>query len=93
MTTRTYPQEPNPYLKPLKSLKTGLILCLLFGPFGLLYASIKGALIMILTAILLGFFNLGIGLIITWIVCIIWARIAINDANEPKPFITWRLHK
>jgi len=65
-----------------KSVGVALLLTFFFGPLGLLYASVLGGIIMIILSILIGIFTLGIGLIFTWIACIIWAVVAVNMSNK-----------
>lgn len=65
-----------------KSTGTAFILTFLFGPLGLLYATTAGGIIMIFVSIIVGALTFGLGLIFTQIVCIIWAVVAVNNANQ-----------
>ncbi len=65
-----------------KSVAVAVILTFLFGPLGLLYASVTGGIVMIILGAIIGVVTLGIGLIAVWIACIIWAVIAANMANK-----------
>jgi hypothetical protein len=65
-----------------KSVATALLLSFFFGPLGLLYASVAGGIVMILLSIIIGIFTVGIGLIFTWIVSIIWAVLAVQMSNK-----------
>ncbi len=65
-----------------KSMGIGILLTVLFGPLGMLYATIPGALIMIVVTAVVGFLTLGIGLIVTWPICIIWTAVAVNKYNK-----------
>jgi len=65
-----------------KSVGMALLLSFLFGPLGLLYASVTGGIIMIILSIVIGIFTFGIGLIFTWIGSIIWAVVAANASNQ-----------
>lgn len=65
-----------------KSTGTAFILAFLFGPFGLLYASVTGGLIMIFVSIFLFFLIPIIGGLISWIICMIWAVTAAGEANR-----------
>ncbi len=65
-----------------KSMGIGILLTVLFGPLGMLYATIPGALIMIVVTAVVGFLTLGIGLIVTWPICIIWTAVAVNNYNK-----------
>jgi flagellar basal body-associated protein FliL len=65
-----------------KSTGVAFILSFLFGPLGLLYASIAGGLIMLLISIPVAIFTLGFGLILTNVICVVWAIIAVNNHNS-----------
>ncbi|MGN6802134.1 MAG: YARHG domain-containing protein [Ginsengibacter sp.] len=65
-----------------KSVGLAFILAFLFGPLGLLYASVTGGVVMFFAAIIIGFITLGFGLILVWIGCIIWAVVAAGNANK-----------
>ncbi|MDZ4810933.1 MAG: zinc ribbon domain-containing protein [Bacteroidota bacterium] len=65
-----------------KSVGTAFILAFLFGPLGLLYASVVGGFIMFFVG-LLSFFVLPlVGYILVHIVCIIWAIVAAQNSNQ-----------
>lgn len=49
-----------------KSVGASLVLTFLFGPFGLLYASVVGGLVMIFVWFVVGLVTLGIGLLVLW---------------------------
>ena len=65
-----------------KSMLVAILLALFFGPLGLLYATITGGLIMIVVSLITGIVTLGMGLTITWPVCVIWAAIAVSTSNQ-----------
>ena len=65
-----------------KSMVVALILTFLFGPLGLLYATVPGALILLVLTIIIGFFTLGIGFIVGWLASMIWAVISVNSNNS-----------
>ena len=65
-----------------KSVGTAFLLAFLFGPLGLLYASIAGGLIMFVVSLILFFLLPIVGAILCWIVCIIWAVVASQNANK-----------
>jgi len=66
---------------PKKSMPVALILTFLFGPLGLLYASVPGALILLALTIVIGLLTLGIGFLVGWVASMIWAFIAVNKHN------------
>jgi hypothetical protein len=65
-----------------KSVGVAFLLAFLFGPLGLLYASVTGGIIMFLLGIVIGIITFGFGLIFIWIGSIIWAVIAASNANK-----------
>lgn len=62
-----------------KSAGTALLLTFFFGPLGMLYSTIPGAIIMILLSVPLALFTLGFSLLITWPICMIWAAVAARN--------------
>lgn len=67
-----------------KSAGLAFLLTFLFGPIGLLYASVSGGIIMIVLGVIIGIVTLGFGLIVVWIISMIWAVVSANNANN-KP--------
>jgi len=65
-----------------KSVGVAFLLTFLFGPLGLLYASVVGGIVMFILGILIAIVTFGFGLVFVWIGCIIWAIIAVNNANK-----------
>lgn len=65
-----------------KSQGIGLILTFLFGSLGLLYSTVIGGIIMIIVEILVAIFTLGIGLVVTHLICIVWSLIAVSAYNK-----------
>ncbi|MBR2215502.1 MAG: zinc ribbon domain-containing protein [Selenomonadaceae bacterium] len=72
-----------------KNMGLGIALALIFGPFGLFYASIPGGIIMLVIGILLNIvgmmvFVVGVffTLIVTDVICAAWAYFAIDKYNR-----------
>lgn len=65
-----------------KSVGISIILTVIFGPLGMFYSTIMGGIIMGLISFVVGVMTLGIGLIVTWPICVIWAAIATNSYNQ-----------
>ena len=65
-----------------KSTGVAIILTVLFGPLGMLYSTIWGGIIMGIVSLIVGIVTLGIGLLITWPICVIWAAVAANSYNN-----------
>jgi len=64
-----------------KSMGIALILTILFGPLGLLYASVGGGLLLVLFGVVVGFFTLGAGAILAWGLSIVWAIFSVSSHN------------
>lgn len=82
------PQAGNRSFVPalaMAAAKSPLLAALLgffFGPIGLIYATIKGAIIMFLVNIAVGIVTFGFGLFLTWPICALWGYIAAQKHNE-----------
>lgn len=66
---------------PKKSVGLSVVLALLFGPLGMLYVTVSGAVVMFFVSLVLGMITLGFGLPLAWIGCVIWALKAAEKAN------------
>ncbi|MBB5395874.1 hypothetical protein [Mucilaginibacter sp. AK015] len=76
------PQQQIIIVAKQKSVGTAFLLAFLFGPLGLLYASILGGVVMFFATIILFFVIPIIGAAIAWVGCIIWAVMAAQNANK-----------
>ena len=65
-----------------KSVGISIILTFLFGPLGMFYSTVGGAIIMMILSVILGAITLGIGLLITWPICVIWGALAASGHNS-----------
>lgn len=65
-----------------KSMAVGILLALFFGPLGLFYSTVPGALIMLVLSVVVAFFTLGLGLLIIPLLSVLWAAIAISSHNN-----------
>ena len=63
-------------------MAVGILLALFFGPLGLFYSTVPGALIMLVVSVLLALVTLGIGLLLIPLFCVIWAAVAISSHNN-----------
>ena len=68
--------------RPTKSTGIGLLLTFLFGPIGMLYATILGGLLMMVVDLVIGIATFGIGLIFTWPIQLIWVALSIRSYNK-----------
>lgn len=65
-----------------RSVGVALLLTFLFGPLGMLYSTISGALIMIAVSVVLAIFTLGFSLFVTWPISMIWGAMAASARNQ-----------
>ena len=65
-----------------KSVAGAVLLALFFGPLGMIYSTISGALIMFVINIFVAVVTLGLGLLVTLPICAIWAGIAASNHNK-----------
>lgn len=68
--------------KSPKSMGISIALTLFFGPLGMFYSTILGAIVMIIIDIIVGIFTFGLGLLVTWPIQVIWAAIATSMYNK-----------
>ena len=75
--------EPNRtvIINPGKSVGVAFLLTLFFGPIGMFYSTILGAIIMLILYLVVGIITLGFGLIILHPIAIIWACVAVSSHN------------
>jgi Protein of unknown function (DUF2510) len=65
-----------------KSVVGAVLLAFFFGPLGMLYATVPGALIMFVISFPVAILTLGLGLLITLPICAIWAGVAASSYND-----------
>lgn len=65
-----------------KNVGVAILLTIIFGPLGMLYSTISGALIMTILSMTIGVLTMGLGMIIIWPICIIWAASAAQTYNQ-----------
>jgi len=65
-----------------KSVGISLILTFLFGPLGMLYSTIWGAIIMLIISVIVGTITFGVGLFPIWPICMIWGAFAAASYNK-----------
>jgi hypothetical protein len=65
-----------------KSVGIAILLTVLFGSLGMFYSTVWGAVIMTILSIIVGVLTLGMGLLITWPVSIIWGAMAASSYNK-----------
>ena len=78
----TNEQPQKVIVMPTKSVGVSIILTVLLGPLGMLYSTIWGGLIMFVVSALVGLLTFGLGLVVTWPICVIWAALAASSYNK-----------
>jgi hypothetical protein len=78
------PVVPVAYVvpRPRKSVGIAILLTFFFGPLGMLYSTVPGALVMLAVSVVLGLMTAGFSIFLTWPVCIVWAAIAAHNYNN-----------
>lgn len=75
-------KETQTSFLPYKNLAAALLFSVFFGPVGLLYASVRGGIIMLLVAFVVFSSRFPIPVIIMWVSCCIWSVMATNYYNN-----------
>lgn len=65
-----------------KSVGASLVLTFLFGPLGMFYSTVMGAVIMLVLYIVIGLLTLGLGLIVLHPIAMIWGAVAVSNENK-----------
>ena len=65
-----------------KSVGIAILLTVLFGPLGMLYSTIPGAIVMAILSVIIAVVTVGLGLLLTWPICIIWSALAVSSYNK-----------
>ena len=74
--------EVNKTVNVGKSVGASLLLTILFGPLGMFYSTVIGAVIMLVLYIVIGILTLGLGLIVLHPIAMIWGAIAVSTQNK-----------
>ncbi len=64
-----------------KSVLLSLVLTFFFGPFGMLYSTLVGAIVMLVLYVVLGIPTLGWAIAVLHPIAMIWGAVAANRAN------------
>lgn len=65
-----------------KSVGLSIILTLLFGPLGMLYSTATGCVVMLIVSLIAAAVTFGLGLFVTWPICVIWGAMAASAHNK-----------
>lgn len=89
--------QAQPYYQPLqqvqvnqisvaprqeKSVAVALVLTFFFGPLGMLYSTVVGAIVMFFANLILGTLTFGLFLLISWPIQMIWAGVAASETRK-----------
>jgi len=75
-------QKSQVIVRMPKNVGLSVVLSLLFGPLGMLYSTVGGAIVMMIVTPIVAIPTLGVGLFITQPICAIWAASATNTYNK-----------
>jgi hypothetical protein len=76
-------QNPNIVIvRSEKSMAVTLLLTFFFGPLGMFYSTVTGGVVMLIVSVILAVVTLGLSLILTWPICMIWAAVETNKYNK-----------
>ena len=76
------PRGHRPLTSPRKSLLLSFVLTFFFGPLGMVYSTIGGALVMGVLVLLVALTTAGAGTGALWPVCIAWGMWSAHRRNE-----------
>ncbi|MGA9311731.1 MAG: hypothetical protein WBV74_15350 [Pseudonocardiaceae bacterium] len=74
-----------------KSVGAALVLTFFFGPLGLFYINVRGAVIAIIVSLIVGLLTLGFGLLFVWPITMVWA--AVTASKKHQKFEEWKIGK
>jgi hypothetical protein len=74
--------SPQVVIVDRKSVGLAFLLALVFGPLGMLYTTVAGAIIMLIVNAVVGTLTVGLGLVITWPLCVVWSCLAAASHNR-----------
>ncbi len=65
-----------------KSMGVSFLLTFFFGPLGMFYSTVLGGVVMLVVSVFVFIVTIGLGTLLTWPICIIWAAIATSSHNK-----------
>jgi hypothetical protein len=74
-----------------KSVGAALVLTFFFGPLGLFYVTVTGAVIMTVVSIVVAILTIGFGLIIMWVISMVWS--AVVASKQHQEFEAWKVNR
>jgi hypothetical protein len=77
-----YPPVQPVIVARTKSVALSLVLTFFLGPFGMLYSTILGAIVMMVLSVPIFIFTLGHGAFLIWPVSMVWGAWAAHRYNQ-----------
>lgn len=77
-----HPRKMEVSMGNRKSVVLSLVLTFFLGPFGMLYSTVPGALVMLVLYVALGIVTLGWALAVLHPIAMIWGAVAADRANR-----------
>ena len=74
-----------------KSVGAALVLTFFFGPLGLFYVTVVGAIVMVVVAVVAAALTLGLALLLIWPISMIWA--AVLAGQKHQAFEVWKIEQ
>ncbi|MFR9651656.1 MAG: hypothetical protein SNG35_06510 [Rikenellaceae bacterium] len=75
-------QQTTVVVKSGKSVGLALVLTFFFGPLGMFYSTIAGAIVMFILTPIISIVTVGFALPVMWIIQLIWAGVAASNSNK-----------
>jgi len=69
-------------MQQLRSVRLAVVLGLVFGPLGMFYSTIPGAIVMLVLSLIIVPMTMGFGLIVTLPACALWAGLSARSHNK-----------
>ena len=69
-----------------KNMLLALVLSFLFGPLGMLYATIPGAAVMFIAGLMFGLPTGGAGFVLLWPAQLLWTFLSVRSHNAALPY-------
>ena len=77
-----FPPPQPVVIASTKNVGIAILLTFFFGPLGMFYSTVWGAIIMIVVTCVVFVFTFGYGTFLTWPVCVVWSAMAAHSYNK-----------
>ena len=82
MSSGMQSSRPVVIVSSTKNVGIAILLTVFFGPLGMFYSTIAGAIIMGILSLIVAVLTAGLGLVITWPISILWGALAATAHNK-----------